>query len=271
MAPAVQLPCWTTSTPLIPAEAGTQVPERKANEHDLREADVWEALAAVLDPELDESVVDLGFVARLAVIGDSVEADFRLPTFWCSANFAWIMAEDMRAALDRLPWLKHADVRLVDHFAAGKVNEGVAAGQGFREAFGGEAAADLASLREAFRTKAYLGRMSRLIEALRACGWSDIRIASATLGDLGEARANPEIARLVDRYRELRTVYGGPADPTESAFRTAEGDPIGADGLAAFLRDIRMTRRGVEANGEMCRAMLKARIEAPVPAEPDFR
>ena len=43
------------------------------------------------------------------------------PSFF-SANFAWIMAEDMRLALDMLPWLRRADIRLVDHFAADQIN-----------------------------------------------------------------------------------------------------------------------------------------------------
>jgi metal-sulfur cluster biosynthetic enzyme len=238
-----------------------------AGEHDSRTAEVRAAISTVLDPELDESVVDLGFVTRVAVEGNRVEVDFRLPTFWCSASFAWIMAEDMRAALAALPWLARADVRLVDHFAAGKVNDGVAAGQGFREAFGGEAAADLAALGETFRHKAYLGRMSRLIETLREQGWRDERILSSTVGGLREARADAGLARLVDRFLELRAVHGGTSGPNDTAFRHPDGAAIAPDGLASFLRDIRMTRRGVEANGEMCRVLLKARIEAPAPAE----
>jgi len=254
-------------TALIPANAGTQVPEGRPGRHDPRTAEVWSTLATVLDPELDESVVDLGFIARVAVSGDRAEVDFRLPTFWCSANFAWIMAEDMRAALARLPWLTGASVCLVDHFAAGRVNRGLAAGQGFREAFGGEASADLSALRQTFCRKAYLGRMSRLIEALRERGWGDARILSATVGDLRAFDPDAGTARLIERYLELRRVFGGTSGPSEPAFRTPGGAAIAPDGLAAFLRDIRMTRRGVEANGEMCRVLLRARIEAPAPAE----
>src|SRR5690242_8660480 len=86
------------------------------------------ALRNVLDPELDESIVELGFVADVAVADDTATIAFRLPTFWCSANFAWIMAEDMRLALAALPWLRRADIRLVDHFAAEAINRGIAAG-----------------------------------------------------------------------------------------------------------------------------------------------
>ena len=60
------------------------------------EAEVWAALLAVTDPELDQSIVDLGFVTRVSVEAGRVDVDFGLPTFWCSANFAWMIAEDMR-------------------------------------------------------------------------------------------------------------------------------------------------------------------------------
>ena len=67
-----------------------------------REAEVLARLAAVTDPELDEPVTALGFVERVAVAADgTVTVDFRLPTFWCAANFAYMMAEDMRDAVSR--------------------------------------------------------------------------------------------------------------------------------------------------------------------------
>jgi len=227
-----------------------------------RLAEVRAALDAVTDPELDQSVVDLDFIAAMEVEGDRVAVAFRLPTYWCSAGFAWIMAEDMRAALLRLPWVRKAEVRLVDHFAAGRINQGVAAGAGFEAAFGAEAAGDLAALRETFRRKAFLGRMSALIEALRQTGMADAAIAALTLAELV---ARPVDAGLVARYLALRALYGGPAEEGDAAFRTPDGTAI-AD-LGTWLRDIRMTRRSVEANGEMCRILLKGRNDGAAPAE----
>lgn len=229
-----------------------------------RTAAVREALAAVTDPELDRSVVELGFVTAMEIAGDRVAVAFRLPTYWCSAGFAWIMAEDMRAALMRLPWVRKAEVRLVDHFAAGQINGGVSAGAGFRSAFGDEAAGDLAALRETFRHKAFLGRMAALIEALRESGMADAAILALTLADLA---ACPADAALVDRYRELRAIYGGPAGEGDAAFRRPEGTAIAAADLGTWLRDIRMVRRGAEANGEMCRILLKGRNDRAAPAE----
>ncbi len=237
-----------------------------------RVAEVRDALRLVSDPELDESVVDLGFIGAIEVDRDHVAVRFRLPTFWCSASFAFIMAEDMAAALRALPWIATADIRLVDHFAAERINTGIAAGAGFASTFAGEAGGELIALRETFRRKAFLGRMSRLIDALRAAGWEDGDILALRVADLGRlsatiaSDAEPELAALAARYLELRALYGGPSEPSDPAFRRPDGSEIAPDALPAFLRDIRMTRRGVEANGEMCRILLAGRLAKPVPA-----
>ena len=204
-------------------------PDQAADE---RAMQVREALQHVTDPELDQSVVDLGFVSAVTVIGDTAAVDFRLPTFWCSANFAWIMAEDMRLALAALPWLRRADIRLIDHFAADKINRGIADGQGFRETFAEEAGADLGVLRATFRRKAFLGRMSALIEALREQGWSDDRITTARVADLAAMRS--ELTVPIERFLEQRAFFGGSCAPTDVAFRTADGDFIPATGLHPF-------------------------------------
>ena len=134
-----------------------------------RTAEVWRALDTVLDPELDEPVTSLRFVTQVAVDGDAVAVDFRLPTYWCSPNFAWIMAEDMRDALRALPWAKAVTVTLADHLFAAKINAAVNEGAGFGEAFA-DAHGDLTELRATFRRKAYLGRMATLIDTLRVAG-----------------------------------------------------------------------------------------------------
>jgi metal-sulfur cluster biosynthetic enzyme len=224
-----------------------------------REAQVHRALDAVLDPELDEPVTALGFVTRVAIDGDDVSVDFRLPTYWCSPNFAWIMAEDMRDALRALPWASRVTVTLSDHLFAGKINAAVNRGEGFGEAFS-EAGGDLTQLRTVFRRKAYLGRMAALIEALRATGRSDTDLLTMKLGDLRSLIVSGnDPPMLAARYVELRAFFGGPCDARDSAFRTPEGEDITPAALPLFLRGIRMIRRGVEANGEMCRIYLRER------------
>jgi metal-sulfur cluster biosynthetic enzyme len=230
-------------------------------------AEVWAALEPVTDPELDESVVPLGFIRDVAVEGDRVSVEFRLPTFWCSANFAYIMAEDMRDALAALPWIGTADIRLVDHFAAEKINDGIAARRGFSEVFGSEAADDLRAVRELFRRKSYLGRMSALIERLREGGKTAEEVLAMRIAELQLDSGNPLWAHEAHRFLERRSEFGGPAEPSDAAFRKPDGTDIAPDDLAPYLREIRMSRRSAEANGEMCRMLLKARGEFPIPAE----
>jgi metal-sulfur cluster biosynthetic enzyme len=235
--------------------------EGKGNAPRLAEARA--ALDTVLDPELDEPVTALGFVGNLVVAGDTVAVTFRLPTAWCSLNFAWIMAEDMRDALLRLDWVRRADIRLIDHFAARKINAGIAAGQDFAAAFGDDAGGSLAALRDTFRRKAYLGRMATLIGLIRKTGRDDPAIARLTIAGLDALSRDAGLGDAVDSYLALRSVYGGPAEPSDAAFRDADGAGIPDGRLADFLRDIRMRRRGVEANGEMCKVMLKVRYGEP--------
>jgi metal-sulfur cluster biosynthetic enzyme len=228
-----------------------------------RADEVREALRPITDPELDESVVELGFISDIAVEERRVAVSFRLPTFWCSANFAFIMAEDMRDALARLAWIERSEIRLVDHFAADRINAGIAAGRGFSEVF--EVEADLGAVRQTFRRKAYLGRMSALIEILRNEGRAAADILAMRIGDL-QAIADGPVALASARFLERRAGFGGASTPDAFAFHKPEGENIEPRELRDYLRDIRMVRRSAEANGEMCRMLLRARLESP-PAE----
>ena len=226
------------------------------------EAAVLAALQPVTDPELDQSVVELGFVHEVEIGDDGiVTVSVRLPTFWCSANFAFIMAEDMRAALQALPGFERVRIRLVDHFAAGKINAGIEQGRSFRAVFGDEAADDLEAVRNTFREKAFLGRQAVLIQELRQSGWSDERIVALDLAGL-EGLA-PSEAR--DRYRAAL-----PADHAADSpiFSDLAGRPVAAGALAGHLREARRVRMSAEANGEMCRILLKARY-APATRMPE--
>jgi metal-sulfur cluster biosynthetic enzyme len=309
--------CIGTSAPdALTPEAGTPASAGVTAEYVDRDrlSDIDRALDTVLDPELDEPVTALGFVTRIAAGGDAVEVDFRLPTYWCSPNFAWIMAEDMRDALRALPWTGQVTVTLADHLFAAKINAAVNRGEGFGETFR-DAAGDLAALRATFRRKAYLGRMAALIDALRSEGYGDTDLMSMTVGELraiaksgsnplptspfqgegtqdarvaGQLRRSsssdgdappppPEMGRsgggqrassaIAARYLELRASFGGPAEAGDPAFRTPEGDAIAPGALPLFLRGIRMTRRGAEANGEMCRIYLRERTTGTAAAD----
>ena len=70
------------------------------------------ALDRVVDPELDRSLTELEFIASLEVDGGDVTVALRLPTYWCSPSFAYLMVGDARDALQALPGalaFTHAD------------------------------------------------------------------------------------------------------------------------------------------------------------------
>src|ERR1700685_3636388 len=97
-----------------------------------RAAEVWAQLDSVTDPELDESVTELGFITHVDVDANGhVQIGFRLPTYWCAANFAFLMADDMRRAVTGLPWVTKVTVGLGEHMYADQINRGVGRGGDF--------------------------------------------------------------------------------------------------------------------------------------------
>ncbi|HEX4765045.1 MAG TPA: iron-sulfur cluster assembly protein [Lichenihabitans sp.] len=232
---------------------------------DDRRAAVVAALDTVLDPELDEPVTTMGFIEAIDLGEASVEITFRLPTFWCSANFAFLMASDMRCAVEQLPFIETASVRLVDHFAAGKINRGVEAGLGFAAIFSGEAETDLDEIRQAFRERAFLGRQDRLLELLAARIGVDATLAM-TVADLVACSRHEEadVRGAATRYFAMRR-HEGAASAEAPAFVTLAGVAVAPAGYAAHRRMIRSVRAAAAANAELCRIYLAARRSHPVP------
>ncbi|MEU4428927.1 iron-sulfur cluster assembly protein, partial [Actinoplanes sp. NPDC024001] len=143
--------------------------------------EVWAALGRVRDPELDQPITDLGFVAALRVESGLVRVELRLPTYFCAPNFAWLMVADARDELAALG-VDRVEVVLVDHFAAAEINAGVAgfASTGF--ATDGRDPA-LAQLRETFDRKAHTAAQERLARLVAPVVGE--RLASLTLEEAG--------------------------------------------------------------------------------------
>ena len=229
--------------------------------NDRKVAEVWSCLAPVTDPELDESVTELGFVTAVTVDeGDGVTIGFRLPTYWCAANFAFLMADDMRRAVSALPWVASASVELKDHMYAEEINRGMAGGRSFQDTFAGEAEAELDEVRETFRRKAFQRRQEGVIRELLGRGYSPDQLIAMTLAALERLPIDDECRRLVARYLEMRRGWGGDdADAGAPAFVTADGDALEARTFNVYLLELRRVRLNVELNGALCRGLLKAR------------
>jgi metal-sulfur cluster biosynthetic enzyme len=230
--------------------------------HDRKTSEVWKRLALVTDPELDESVTDLGFIELVTVDSDDgVDIIFRLPTYWCSANFAFLMADDMRRAVLSLPWVRQARPQLRDHMVAEEINRGVSEGKSFSDALRDFAAGgSLDEVREKFRRKAFERRQEIMILALREAGYDDRAICQMNLSTYDKiAFGSEEAARQKPRYRELLVEQRLAWMPGDEAFVTYEGYPIKRHELASYLRRLRGVRINMEFNSSLCRGLLAAR------------
>jgi metal-sulfur cluster biosynthetic enzyme len=215
-----------------------------------------QALGTVRDPELDEPITSLGFVASCTVSDDGdAQVRLRLPTYFCAPNFAFLMVADAYDAVTAVPGVRRAEVVLEDHFASDAINGGVAARAGFAASFTGEAAGELDGLRADFLRKAVMAGTDQVCRPLTAAGTDLAALAAMTLGELPASRA-------ADRLRQRRAELGLPAgDDAPLLIDPATGAAVGLDGLPLHLRKARLTRTSIEANGSICRGMLRHRYD----------
>ncbi len=226
--------------------------------------DVLTALSAVRDPELDEPITTLGFVASCTVSADGqARVRLRLPTYFCAPNFAFLMVADAYDALVAVPGVRAAEVVLEDHFASDAINAGVAAQAGFVRSFDGEAVAELGDLRAQFLRKAVLAGTDLVCRPLIAAGVTPAELVALTLGTV------PQSAEL-GRLRQRRASLGLPSgDDAPLVIDPETGAGVEAASVPLHLRRARVTRAGIEANTSLCSGMLgfrypeRARIPEP--------
>jgi metal-sulfur cluster biosynthetic enzyme len=219
---------------------------------------VLDALETVRDPELDEPITSLGFVASCTVSADGdAQVRLRLPTYFCAPNFAFLMVADAYDAVAALPGVRSTEVVLEDHFASDAINGGVAAHAGFARSFDGEAVGELHELRADFLRKAVMAGTDQVCRPLTAAGKKPSDLVSMVLGDLPPSR---ELARLRQRRAELGLPAG---DDAPLLIDPRTGERVGDDAMPLHLRRARTTRISIEANGGICRGMLAHRYDSP--------
>jgi metal-sulfur cluster biosynthetic enzyme len=217
-------------------------------------AAILAALETVRDPELDEPITSLGFVASCDVSADGdAEVRLRLPTYFCAPNFAYLMVADAYDAVSALPGVRRAEVILEDHFASDTINEGVAAQAGFVRSFDGEAVSELHQLRADFLRKAVMAGTDQVCRPLLAAGADPAALLAMTLGEVPPSRA---LGRLRQRRAELG-LPAGDGDPLVVDPKT--GAPVSADAMPLHLRKAHVTAVSIEANSGICRGMLRHR------------
>jgi metal-sulfur cluster biosynthetic enzyme len=218
---------------------------------------VLEALETVRDPELDEPITSLGFVASCTVSADGdARVRLRLPTYFCAPNFAFLMVADAYDVVSALPGVRTAEIVLEDHFASDAINGGVAARAGFARSFDGEAIGELEELRADFLRKAVMAGTDQVCRPLLAAGTDPARLPELTLGEVPPSRA-------LQRLRERRAELGLPAgNGAPLLIDPKTGEPVSPDSLRLHLGRARLTRTSLEANGSICRGMLRHRYDS---------
>jgi metal-sulfur cluster biosynthetic enzyme len=234
---------------------------------------VRERLARVTDPELDESIVELGYIDDIAIDGDEVTVRFTLPTAWCSPAFAWMMATDARDGIESLPDVSVAHIRLRDHMHEAEINEGVnerlSFGAVFPDADGG-----VESIRATLDDKARVSRQYDAVEALLDAGVSPEQICGLQPADLdvefdtdsdlaaveldgGALVVTVDAAPLRRYLRKARAVDAAVAG--EPLFRTPEGDPIEPDEFEIVHRRGRLAQTNMSGQAGICEALNESR------------
>ncbi len=227
------------------------------------------ALDAVIDPELDESVLVLGFVDALHIDGDRVSVQLRLPTFWCAPNFAYLMVRDARDRLLEVKGVRDAQVTLKDHFAADVLSSAGGEGRTFEETFPGEAGGNLDALRALFRRKAFTRRQERLVRMLLEARLTEAQIAGLRLADLDCSGQDLLISSPAMRlsggaetyrtYLARRREFGLPEDLSAPLITDPAGRAIACEELGRAMRAARRQRISTEFNAALCRGLLATR------------
>ncbi|MDN7122478.1 iron-sulfur cluster assembly protein [Nocardioides sp. ChNu-153] len=217
--------------------------------------DVRRVLATVADPELDEPITDLGFVRSVDLAEGRVEVHLRLPTSFCSPNFAYLMASDAKDALAALPGIGEVVVELDDHHDSGLINAGLAADADYRGTFGHEAEDSLDELRATFRRKAHTAAVERCLTALLRADpdLPEAAVGAVTLGQLPPAA--PTTRALLRRRAEV----GLGDHPDAVVLVDHAGTPYPPEQVPMALRRARSTRISIDGNAHFCRGLLRTR------------
>jgi metal-sulfur cluster biosynthetic enzyme len=217
--------------------------------------DVLGALSGVRDPELDEPVTTLGFVSDVSVDGSDVAVTLRLPTFFCSPNFAYMMAEDSKRLVSGLEGVGRVRVHLENFHVGAEIESGLESEAGFDETFADfseTSGEDLAELRDTFKRKAFIRRQEMLCRTLLREGATPEDLAAMTLGEVGPSEER-------DVYLDRRSELGFDVSEDAPLLLSVDGKVIPAEAVVAHLKNAKLTRISIEGNGMFCQELLKAR------------
>jgi metal-sulfur cluster biosynthetic enzyme len=241
-------------------------------------------LDRVTDPELDRSIVALGYVEAVDIDLPEVHVRFSLPTAWCSPAFAWMMATDARTEVETLPDVDRAVVELTDHMHETEINRGVNEGLSFEASFP-DADGGVDDVRRDLDEKARLSRQYHAVSALLDAGLRPEQVVRLTPARLGlDPTADDPEPTANDGAPETTTVFVRddtvgitvPLDPVRSylakarplevvttpddpLFRTPDGDPIPPEQFDLVHQRTRLTATNMDGQGGICAYLHEAR------------
>lgn len=217
------------------------------------EEEVLAALETVVDPELDEPITDLGFVRSVEIDDVGVTVHLRLPTSFCSPNFAYLMVSDSVDALRRVERVGRVRVLLDDHHDSDKINAGLAADAGYVGTFGVEAEDSLDELRRIFLVKAHTAAMERCVE-------ERLRNSGLTVNDIYRLRLNNlPASSTTEALLRRRAALGLSTRRDQPVFVDERGDAVPRDQVPRRFRMAKSVRISMEGNGHFCRGLLATR------------
>lgn len=217
--------------------------------------DAFSALGQVFDPELDEPITDLGFVRSLEVTpAGTITVHLRLPTSFCSPNFAYLMASDAKDVLGELPAARQVVVVLDDHHDSEMINRGLQDDAGYLGTFGDEAETGLDELRATFRRKAHTAAMERVLTGMLRddSALSEHDLHEVSMADLPD---DPKTRALLRR----REALGLRTEPSSPVLVDDDGRPYPREEVPIRLRFARSVRVSIDGNAHFCRGLLRTR------------
>lgn len=223
------------------------------------QTDVMRALDDVCDPELDRSIVELNFIRNVHVQMGTVRVSLRLPTYWCSPNFAYLMMDDIVGVLNKLTVGLRVEVEVADHESAETLNRAFRDKKPFNQAF--PSAGSLDALRHTFKEKAFYARQKRALDVLQSLGTSLAMWVPGTWEEAEQAMAQYEGGVIWERYRQM-AIYWGIAHQGHAPFVTsADGVVVTPEAWERHQHRLKLIVLNMESNAHVCRGLLSARYQ----------
>lgn len=156
---------------------------------------VREALAAVVDLEMDRPITELGFLAGVTIDGARVHVRLRAPSYFRAQRYGWLVVADADAAVTALPWVDAAEVCLDD-----AEPQHLAADRAITDLVGDLTGAGSDDAQQDVRRLAFAVRHHRVLRELLDKGLRRVELCRLLLADLPDT---PETAVYLRRRGEL--------------------------------------------------------------------